>query len=280
MSVVRCRVGDVEVEYDDVGRGDDVFVLVHGFTGSRDDWSEQLPALAELGRTLAVDLRGHGGSTNTGTPDGYTITQLADDLRGFLDELGLDRVDLLGHSMGGAVALRLAVQQPHRLRSLVLMDTAATELHLMPPALLESTSATAREHGTGAIARAMRAHAASGNGQQPPALAELVEAMGFDRYWDRIQAKMDAMDPEAFATLGANIFDDVVDQLTAIACPTLVIVGEQDEAFIEPARTMHDAIDGARLEIIAGAAHSPQLERPDVWLELITEHITAARGGR
>ena len=84
----RIRVGDIEMEYEEHGGGDRPFVLVHGFTGSRDDWKEHLPYLGKRGRTIAVDQRGHGGSTNTGDAATYRIEQLAADLAGFLDAVG------------------------------------------------------------------------------------------------------------------------------------------------------------------------------------------------
>jgi len=81
----RARSGSIELEYEELGDGTRPFVLVHGFTGSRDDFREQLPDLARHGHTVAVDQRGHGGSDNPG--EGYTLEQLTTDLLGFLDSL-------------------------------------------------------------------------------------------------------------------------------------------------------------------------------------------------
>ncbi len=119
----RVKVGALEVEYDEVGMGERPLVMVHGFMGSRDDFADVLQPFGELGRTLVPDLRGHGGTTNPGV--GYSLDQLTTDLAGFLDATGAGRCDLLGHSVGGLIALRLALDQPERLASLVLMDTGA-----------------------------------------------------------------------------------------------------------------------------------------------------------
>ena len=108
-NVKRVSVGEIEMEYEEIGNGDHPLVLVHGFTGSRDDWLEQMPALGALGRTLAIDQRGHGGSTNTGNTETYTLETLVADLAGFLDAIGVERCDLLGHSLGGMVALRFVL---------------------------------------------------------------------------------------------------------------------------------------------------------------------------
>src|SRR6478735_8260574 len=118
-------INGAELVYEDVGEGTRPFVLVHGLTGFRDDFRERMAALAELGRTIIYDHRGHGDSTNTGDPTSYSFAQLVDDLAGLLDALGVPTCDLLGHSMGGMIALRFVLAHPERVASLVLMDTAA-----------------------------------------------------------------------------------------------------------------------------------------------------------
>ena len=85
--VKRVSVGGIEIEYEEHGAGERPFVLVHGFTGSRDDWLEVLPPLAGLGRTVALDQRGHGGTSNPG--EGYHFDQLVADLRSFLETVGI-----------------------------------------------------------------------------------------------------------------------------------------------------------------------------------------------
>jgi pimeloyl-ACP methyl ester carboxylesterase len=276
MRVAKLQVGEIEMEYAEAGRGGQVFVLVHGFTGSRDDWREQLPRLAELGRTLALDQRGHGGSTNTGDPSSYGLERMTADLLGFLDALEIERCDLLGHSLGGMVVLRFALAHPERLRSLVLMDTTPRELQL-PQKMVERSARLAREQGTGALGAAMRAAASQGRGMHGPASLRLMDEMGFDVYWDRVQAKLDAMDPAAFAALDGGR-GSVVDRLGEIGCPTLVMVGEQDLPFLEPSDELEKGIPGARRVTIPEAAHSPQLENPEAWLSAVREHLEAARG--
>src|SRR5690606_32861355 len=121
----RTAVNGIEIEWEAHGEGPRALVLVHGFTGSRRDFAPRVPELAALGRTVLPDLRGHGGSTNTGDPAGYTLEQLADDLLAFLAAEGLSGCDLLGHSLGGMVVLRAALAAPERIGSLILMNTAA-----------------------------------------------------------------------------------------------------------------------------------------------------------
>ncbi|MEV6953784.1 alpha/beta fold hydrolase [Streptomyces sp. NPDC051183] len=85
-------------------------------------WAPVRDGLAREHRVYALDLRGHGGSERTAE---YSLTLMRDDVLGFLDALGLDRVDLIGHSMGGVVAHLVAQRQPHRIARLVLEDVPA-----------------------------------------------------------------------------------------------------------------------------------------------------------
>src|SRR5258705_11834048 len=124
MSVVRkIRVRCIEMELEEAGTGDRPFVLVHGFTGSRDDFREHIPELARAGRTIALDQRGHGGTTNTGRAEDYTLDGMVADLAAAFDALGITRADLLGHSLGGMIALRFTLEHPDRVASLVPMDS-------------------------------------------------------------------------------------------------------------------------------------------------------------
>lgn len=275
--VKRAPVGSIEIEYEDHGEGDRAFLLVHGFTGSRDDFREVLPVLARRGRTLALDLRGHGGSTNPGAPEAYSLEQLRDDVVGLLDHLGIERCDLLGHSMGGMVALRLVLEHPQRVASLVLMDTAPGPIQ--PRAQwFEAAARVATEQGMSALYSLFRRFAAH-DPNRPPAAARVLERLGEDPWWERVRRKLEAMDPVAFATLGPALaaHESVEPRLAEIACPTTVVVGEQDVPFLGPSDAMEAGIKGARKFVIADAAHSPQLESPDVWLGIVEDHLDRSR---
>ncbi len=263
----------LEIEVEEAGVGERAFVLVHGYTGSRDDFLEQIPRLASLGRTIALDQRGHGGSTNTGVPDGYQLDALADDLDATLTALGIRQCDLLGHSMGGMVALRFVLAHPERVQSLVLMDTVARPFRFLPPNLLEGSKALIAAEGMKGLAAFMR------KSKRPRSKASLrfEEELGSDRYWGRIQAKIEAMDRAAYETLGGLAYDGVLDRLGEITCPTLVMVGEEDVVFLDPADELTAGIPGARRVTIPNAAHSPQHENADAWFEAIRAHLARVR---
>ena len=278
MRVERVRVGPIEIEYEDHGEGDRPFLLVHGFTGSRDDFREVLPPLARRGRTLALDLRGHGGTTNPGDPAAYGLGILKDDVVGFLDALGIERCDLLGHSMGGMVALRLVLEHPERVASLVLMDTSPGPVHPKARGWFETAGRIAREQGMKVLFGLSR-QVAGRDPNRPPAAEKPIRRMGEEPWWERIRAKLEAMDPVAFSELGVMLagHEGVEPRLGEIACPTTIVVGDQDAPFRKPSEVMEAGIPGAKLFVIEDAAHSPQFESPEEWLRIIEGHLDGAR---
>ena len=103
--------------------------------------------------------------------------------------------------------------------------------------------------------------------------------MGTERYWARIRAKLEAMDTVAFDELLRAIVrqQPINDRLHEIRCPTLVMVGDQDTAFLEPSREIADGIPDAKLITIKDAHHSPQIEARDAWLAAIQAHLEQVR---
>jgi pimeloyl-ACP methyl ester carboxylesterase len=271
-------INGVDLAYEDLGHGARPFVLLHGFTGFRDDFREHLPALARLGRTIVYDHRGHGESGRAPDAAGYSFAQLVDDLRVLLDALGVPRCDLLGHSMGGMLALRFALDHPQRVASLVLMDTAARAPDQMPRAPLAAAGAIARSDGMATLAALLRGRA--GDDPTRPEAERRLERERGDAFWERRWRRLEAMDPDAFAVLALELVDQqpLTDRLADLTCPTLVMVGEQDASFLTPAAELARGIRGARLVTIPHAAHSPQLENPTAWLAAIREHLQRVRG--
>jgi pimeloyl-ACP methyl ester carboxylesterase len=267
----------IEMELDDAGSGERPFVLVHGYTGSRDDFREHVPELATLGRTIALDQRGHGGTTNSGKSEHYTLDGLVADLAAAFDALGLARADLLGHSLGGMVALRFTLAHPERVASLVLMDTSARPMPLpISEPIRVALAKLVREQGAAALLPSMRQRPAT---DLAPSALRTIEQMGPEVFWERIRRKLEAMDPVAWdqllRVLGEH--EPATARLGEIRCPTLVLVGAEDKPFLEPADELERGIRGAARATIEGAAHSPQLENPPAWSDAIRAHLARVR---
>ncbi len=269
------RVNGVDLAWSERGNepeGTPSFVLCHGFTGSSHDFALVVDALAADRRVVTLDQRGHGHSTKTATLDGYSIDQLVDDLTRFVESVGGGAVDLLGHSMGGRVAMGLVLTRPDLVSSLILMDTSAWSF--MPP-----------DAGTRSLVRTWVRKFDPAKGMPPTlslggpedALIESTTPAEWQREKDAIFAGMDAYAVKAF---GMALMADVADgetslraELPAITCPTTVIAGEHDHPLVDQAPELAARVAEGRLTLIEGAYHSPQLTHREPWLAVVGEHL-------
>lgn len=246
-------------------------MLVHGFTGARDDFADHVDDLAALGwHVVAPDLRGHGQSDHPEGEDAYSLAIFADDIATLADGMGWDRFVLLGHSMGGMIVQAYAVAHPERLDGLVLMDTSHGPVELGERDVIEGARSVVREGGMKALVEVMRE---SGGVLDTPAHQRvLAERPGYAEMGER--KSLESAD-DMFLAMTAELFEqaDRLDSLRGLDVPTLVIVGEQDEAFVEPSQRMAAAIPSARLEVIADAGHSPQFENPSAWRAVLIDFL-------
>jgi pimeloyl-ACP methyl ester carboxylesterase len=206
------------------------------------------------------------------------LDQLARDAVGFLDALGVARCDLLGHSLGGMVALRVALRAPARVASLVLMDSAARALDFLPAPTFRLAWEVARSAGMEKLQGLVQERAPA-DALRTEADRRLEREWGSERYWARQRERFCAVDPEAYAALGRELLEQasLVPRLGAIRCPTLVLVGEGDRSFVAESEILAREIPGARRALIPDAGHQPQLENPGAWLAAIREHLARVR---
>lgn len=275
----RVAVNDIEMAYDEIGSGTRPLVLVHGFTGSKRDFSWRYDGLAKLGRTIVPDLRGHGDSTRTGDAKTYTLEQITRDLLDFLEAIDADSCDLLGHSMGGMAALRMALAAPHRIASLILMDTSAHCPREIPRSIIELAGRIAVEAGTRKLVEIMRERAPT---EASRTISDRrLEAAWGEGYWTEWRyPNFESLDPVAYGAFGKAILDQgtIANRLGAIRCPTLVMVGEHDTSFLEASAELAAGIPSAKRVDIPDAGHQPQLENPEAWLAAIRAHLSQVRG--
>lgn len=256
--------GPLTTAYYDQGRGEP-FVLVHGYTGSKLDFHNQIPWFDGF-RTIAPDQRGHGETSHA---DAYSFPLLVDDLLRFIDTLGLKGVHLLGHSLGGMIAMRAVLAAPERFASLILMDTSPSPMSLTTPEVRDRISEMLRTDGTALLATAMRARKPSRGAQNG------INFLGEGEHWRRIELKLRQMHWQAFRDLGNALFshEGVLDALATIRIPTTVLVGDGDTPFIEPSRAMAAAIPDAKLVFIPDAEHCPQYENAAAWKLAVQAHL-------
>jgi 3-oxoadipate enol-lactonase len=243
----------MRLAYSDDGPGPAV-VLLHGFPLSRAMWEEQLSGIGSTYRIIAPDLRGHGDSP---APEGvYTMDEMADDVVELLDSLSIsERIVLGGLSMGGYVALSLAVRYPERFRGLMLFDTRA---EADSPEAAQNREASARNvlaaDSAKELVRAM--------------IPKLFSPFTLEQRSERVEVLRAVMEDNtprgiAGALRGMAIRPDRRADLPGINVPTLVLVGEHD--MITPpneAKSLASAIPNSQLEVIPKSGHMAPYENP------------------
>jgi len=262
----------VGVAVDEAGVGGRGLLLVHGFTGGRDDFADHLDDLAEQGWwTVAPDLRGHGSSWQPPHESAYSLELFAADLWALVDALGWDRLVLLGHSMGGMIAQVAALQRPHALDGLVLMDTTHGPLDVDRD-LARLGAEIVRDGGMAAVKAVLDEMGDDAPLGTPAHQRLLEERPGYRELGDR---KFLGSSPAMYAAMLEQLLEqaDRLDALAALDIPTLVLVGEQDASFLGPSEALAAQLAAAHLEVVPDAGHSPQFENPDAWRAAMREFL-------
>ena len=247
--------------HDEMGAGEPV-LLLHAGVADRRMWGDVLPALAGTGlRAIAVDLPGYGEATDPGYAPHVAVLDT-------MDALGLERAALVGNSYGGAVALRVAAVAAGRVTAMALVSAPAPNLEPSPE--LEAAweaEESALEHG-----------------DVDAAVAAVVDAWTLPDASSALRGRVADMQRRAFELQEAAgelpEIDDPLEPdssaLSSLEIPTVVAVGEHDmRDFHVGAEALVRQLPQARLVVIPGAGHLAPLEQPDLFRQLVLEHLTA-----
>ncbi|MFC3961504.1 3-oxoadipate enol-lactonase [Nocardia jiangsuensis] len=245
--------------------GAEPVVLLGSLGSDRRMWDPQVPALARMASVLTVDVRGHGGSPAPAGP--YRVAELANDVLVLLNSRGIDRVHLVGLSLGGAIAQRIAIEHPGRVRTLSLLCTAA---RFGQPAAWTARAEAVRRDGVAAIAGAIagRWFTPEYAAANPRVVADCLRMIA-------------NTDDEGYAACCEALAQwDSRAALSRITAPTLVIAGAQDPATTpDDLRVIADGVARARLHVVTPAAHVASLEQAGQVTALIRDHLTAPIDG-
>ncbi|MET9224542.1 3-oxoadipate enol-lactonase [Lentzea sp. NPDC003310] len=249
-------MGVAEVHHVVSGRPDGPVVVLSNSLGSTlEMWDANVAALEEHFRVVRYDTRGHGRSPVV--PGPHTIDALADDLVALLDRLGVGKAHLVGLSLGGMTALRVAARDPGRVDRLAVLCTSA---HLGPASNWTDRAALVRAQGTGVVAEA--------------AVGRWFTPAHQDRA--RWQAMVAATPAEGYAgCCDAIAAMDQRADLAAISAPTLAIAGADDPA--TPPHHLEEiatSVQDGRLLVVPAAAHLANAEQPGVVTPALVDHLT------
>jgi 3-oxoadipate enol-lactonase len=223
-------------------------LLLHGLGGSHDDWRKQVPVFARRYSVIAPDLRGFGDSERQ---EPFTVQQHARDVAGLLDALGIARAHVVGLSMGGAVAMELALSEPGRVAGLVLANTApGFELRGWQRRYMGfSRLLLALLFGVGGVAR-LFSKAVFPAPHQESLRKRLLERASHTSRWVYI------------ASLRSLVRWDAEERLPALRLPTLVLGAEHDYTDIHEKRRWAARIPGAQVVMLPGSRHRSELDAP------------------
>lgn len=273
----RIALGAIELSCIEVEGEGRTFVLLHGLTGHRDDFRARLPELGDLGPCLVPDLRGHGDFTTTGELATFSFPQLVADLAALFDAEGLSACDLLGHSFGGMLALRFALEHPERVASLILMNTAPFAPDGYSRETFVKAGAIALSRGMAFLQQAVEK---TSRANPSPDASDRQTEKWAEAYWRHHRMRYNAMDPAGYAALGLCMMDQESQEprLGEIACPTTVLVGSDDVEFLRGADALEAGIPQVSRFTLPDAGHHPHMENPRAWSDAVREHLARARG--
>jgi len=258
--VTRIAVGGVNLNVKARGEGP-ALLLLHGFTGSGATWAPFLEAWH--GFTLvAPDLLGHGASECPADPGRYAMGRCVEDLLALLDRLSDGRVAVVGYSMGGRVALHLALAAPERLWALVLESAS--------PGIEDPTERAARRESDEALAGAIErdgVEAFVARWESLPLFAGQARLPSAIR--EKLRQQRLANDPVGLANslrgMGAAAQEPLWDRLREVQAPALLIAGALDAKYCALVRRMAQGLPRARVEIVPDAGHAVHLEQPEAF---------------
>lgn len=257
------------------GDGRPVLLVVHGIAGSSATWRSVLPALAERYTVVAPDLLGHGRSDKPAQD--YSLGAHANLLRDVLVTLDVERATVIGHSLGGGVAMQLAYQHPERCERLVLVSSGG----LGPEVswLLRALTLPGAEYLMPVLVPPIVRDAGNAIGRRLRRFG--YDAPRVEQEWAAFSSLAEAGNRLSFVrTLRAVVGPggqtvSALDKLyLAQHLPTLIVWGERDRMIpVRHAHAAHEALPGSRLVLFEGAGHFPHAEEPHRFVEVLTDFV-------
>src|SRR3990170_631958 len=259
--MTRFAVNGIHLNVEDSGGEGPALMLLHGFTGDATTWEPFLDAWSMF-RILRVDIVGHGRSDAPLASGRYSMQHAVADLTALLDQLGVEQTVLLGYSMGGRLALHLALAAPERIAALFLESAS--------PGIEDPTKREARRKSDAALAASIERdgiEAFVDRWQAQPLFASQSSLPRDVR--ERQRAQRLAQNPLGLANslrgMGAGAQAYLLPRLASLKVPALFVAGAPDARYVAEAQRMAGAVPGSACEVIPDAGHAAHLEQPEAF---------------
>ncbi|KEO82610.1 alpha/beta fold hydrolase [Tumebacillus flagellatus] len=237
-------VNGANLYYEQAGSGEHALVLIHGNVASSRWWDDLFAPLAEQFTVVRLDLRGCGQSEPAG---GNSVAQYAADVQGLLEQLGLKRVTVVGHSLGGAVSMQLAVTAPELLEGMVLINSAPAEGLVTPEERKPLIEMMIQDRNL-----------------MKMSLAAVIPTKASGEFFETLVDDAMIAGPTCvpnYTSLGET---DYRPLLANTNVPTLIVFGTQDSLItLEMTQRTKDSIPGSEILFYEGIGHSPNIEAPE-----------------
>jgi 3-oxoadipate enol-lactonase len=268
---------NVRLYYEEVGQGTPI-LFVHEFASDHRGWEPQLREFGKQHRCIAYAARGYAPSDVPVDPDAYSYKHEMRDAVAVLDHLMIEAAHLVGLSMGGYTSLQVTLNHPQRVQSLVLAGTGSgserwytKDFHKHSRALgdlfeREGAAAVAKSYGMG-----------------PSRLPFLLkDPRGFAEFTAQLaehDAKGSANTSRGFQGGRPSLYD-FASEISKLATPALIVVGDEDERCIEPSLFLKGTIPASGLVVLPKTGHVVNLEEPDLFNALVADFLSRVEAGR
>jgi len=267
----------VRLFYEECGSGTPI-IFVHEFAGDHRAWEAQMRHFGQRGRAIAYAARGYPPSDVPQDVARYSQARAADDIAAVLDHLKIDKAHVVGLSMGGFATLHFGFRHPHRALSLCVAGCgygAEKDQRDKFRAEADAVAAFLDEHGITAFA----AKYAYGPTR---VLLENKDPRGFAEFKQQLaeHSAVGARNTQLGVQRERPSLYDLVDQMKALAVPTLILTGDEDWPCLQPALLMKQTISGAALAVMPNCGHTINLEDPAQFNHIVSNFINQVAAGR
>lgn len=261
----KSKINGISLYYEVHGKGYPV-VFTHGFAGTAQMWTPQIPVFSPKYQLITYDARGHGQSESPPSLDQYSADMSVEDLYQLLNHLGVKKAVVGGLSMGGYLSLRFYFRHPENVAALILMDTG--------PGYRDAARMAEWNQAQEERARTLESKGIA-------AFADAPETTKMITYTPR--DLMLKHNPRGLAHMARKVVGQhdslVIERLKAIGVPTLALVGERDTPFIQATQYMAKVIPGAGQVVIPGAGHAANQDNTEAFNKAVLDFLGGLKLG-